>query len=193
MINVATTMASARMERSVTEQQFLIPRPTETSWGYQCILDKENIIGKFVGYTPVMNQRKDEECMTTFLDSVIVNGVQNLGLTPFEEFLPRSAPLVDFLSIGLHSGAARMERSNLVSEETLTGKRNEARAEREKARGLLTEVAAKREEAGRLQREEERLGAQADDLDKEVVDMEWQEPMLERRIADIERTHAEYL
>ena len=40
-----------------------------------------------------------------FLDKVIVNGVQDPGLTPFEEFLPRSAPLVDFLSIGIHSGA----------------------------------------------------------------------------------------
>ena len=34
MINVATTMAAARMEMSVTEQQFLIPRPTENSWGH---------------------------------------------------------------------------------------------------------------------------------------------------------------
>ena len=43
--------------------------------------------------------------MDAFLDSVIVNGIQDLGFTPFEEFLPRSAPLIDFLSIGLHSGA----------------------------------------------------------------------------------------
>ena len=86
-----------------------------------------------------------------------------------------------------------MESSNLVSEETLTRKKNEARAERDKARVLQTEAAAKREQAERLQREEERLGAQADDLDKEVVDMEWQEPMLERRIPDKEKTHAEYL
>ena len=50
MINTATTMAAARMERSVTEQQFLIPRPTENSWGHQRVLDKENIIRKFVGY-----------------------------------------------------------------------------------------------------------------------------------------------
>ena len=69
------------------------------------VLDKEKIIREFVGYTPVMNKRKDEECMTTFLDSVIVNGVQDPGLTPFEEFLPRSTPLEDFLSIDLHSGA----------------------------------------------------------------------------------------
>ena len=43
--------------------------------------------------------------MAIFLDKVKVNGVQNRGLTPFKEFLPRSAPLIDFLSIGIHSGA----------------------------------------------------------------------------------------
>ena len=95
MINAASTMVAARMERSVTKQQFLIPRPAENSWGHK-VLDKENIIWKFVGKTPVMDQKKDEECMTAVLDAVIVNRVQNLGLTPFEEFLPRSVPLVDF-------------------------------------------------------------------------------------------------
>ena len=43
--------------------------------------------------------------MTEFLDATIVNGVQDPGITPFKEFLPRSAPLVDFLAVGLHSGA----------------------------------------------------------------------------------------
>ena len=90
MINAASTMAAARMERSVTEQQFLIPHPAENSWGHKRVLDKENIIRKFVGKTSVMNQKKDEECMTAFLDAVILNRVQNPGLTPFEEFLPRS-------------------------------------------------------------------------------------------------------
>ena len=82
---------------------------------------------------------------------------------------------------------------NLVSEETLTQKRNEVRAEQEKARVLQAESAKIRADAEQLPREEERLGAHADDLDKEVVDMEWQEPMLEKEIADIERTHAIYL
>ena len=89
MINAASTMADARMERSKTEQQFLIPRPAENSWGHKRVLDKENIIRKFVGKTPVMNQKKDEECMTAFLDAVIVNP----GLTPFEEFCPGLLPL----------------------------------------------------------------------------------------------------
>ena len=105
MMNAASTMAAIRMERSVPEQQFIIPRPKENSWGHGRALDKEKIIREFFRYTPAMNKRKDAECMTAFLDSVIVNGVQDPGLTPFEEFLPRSAPLVDFLSIGLHSGA----------------------------------------------------------------------------------------
>ena len=105
MIKAATTMAAARMERSETGHQFIIPRPKENSWGHRRVLDKEKIIREFVGFTPVMNRKEDEECMSMFLDKVIVNGVQDLGLTPFEEFLPRSAPLVDFLSIGIHSGA----------------------------------------------------------------------------------------
>ena len=43
--------------------------------------------------------------MEKFLAKVRVDRVQDLGLTPFGEFLPRSAPLVDYLAIGLHSGA----------------------------------------------------------------------------------------
>ena len=53
----------------------------------------------------MMNRRKDAECMSEFLDATVVNGVQDLGFTPFKELLPRSAPLVDFLAVGLHSGA----------------------------------------------------------------------------------------
>ena len=41
----------------------------------------------------------------TFLNKVKVNGFQDPGLTPFGEFLPRSAPLVDFLSKGIHAEA----------------------------------------------------------------------------------------
>ena len=103
MIKAATAMAAARMERSELGQQFLILCPVENSWGKDQALDKEKIIREFVDFTPVMNKRQDEECMDMFLDNVIVNGVQDPGLTPFKEFLPRSAPLVHFLSIGIYS------------------------------------------------------------------------------------------
>ena len=105
MLNTAATMAAARTERSFPEQQFLIPRPKENSWGHRRVMDKENIIRAFVGTTPVMNTRMDANGMTEFLDATVVNGVQDPGITPFKEFLPRSAPLVDFLAVGLHSGA----------------------------------------------------------------------------------------
>ena len=98
MINAVSTMAAVRMERSLPEQQFLFPRPKENSWGHLSVLDKENIIRAFVGYTPVLNEGKDAECMTASLGSVIINGVQDSGFTPFEEFLPRSAPKVDFFN-----------------------------------------------------------------------------------------------
>ena len=81
------------MDRLETGHQFLISPPKENSWGNERVLDKARIIREFVGFTPTMNQREDEECMSMFLDKIIVNGVQDPGLTPFEEFLPRSAPL----------------------------------------------------------------------------------------------------
>ena len=105
MLNAAATMAAARTERSYPEQQFLIPRSKENSWGHRRVLDKEKIIRAFIGATPVINTRMKASCMTEFLDATIVNGVQDPGITLFKEFLPRSAPLVDFLAVGLHSGA----------------------------------------------------------------------------------------
>ena len=52
-----------------------------------------------------MNKKQDKECMVKFLDKVKVNGVQDPGLTLVKEFLPRSAPFIEFLSIGIHAGA----------------------------------------------------------------------------------------
>ena len=84
MVRAASAMAAARTERALPEQQFLIPRPKENSWGNLRALDKEKIIRAFVGSTPRMNKRKDAECMTAFLDAIVVNGVQDLGITPIE-------------------------------------------------------------------------------------------------------------
>ena len=108
--------------------------------------------------------------------------------------LARTIQMVKWIQVWVDARAYSAEELvNLVSEETLTRKRNEVRDEREKARVLQAESAKIRADAEQLQREEERLGAQADYLDKEVVEMEWQEPTLEQEIADLERTHAIYL
>ena len=105
MIKSDEVMRTARTEKLELGQKFMIPRPEENSWGKDRVLDKERIIREFVKFTPIMNKKRDEECMAKFLDKVKVNGVQDPGLTPFKEFLPRSAPLVDFLSIGIYSGS----------------------------------------------------------------------------------------
>ena len=76
--------------------------------------------------------------------------------------------------------AVKLEGSNLVSEETLTRKRNEAGAAQERTRVLRTDAAEKRLEADRLQKQEEKLGDLADKLSKGAID--WR-PMLERKIA----------
>ena len=107
MVKADETMIAARKERSEQGQQFMIPCPRVNSWGKGQALDKERIICEFVKFSPIMNQCRDEECMTNFLNKVIANGVQDPGLTPYGEFLPRSAPLIDFLWIGLHYGAGR--------------------------------------------------------------------------------------
>ena len=91
MIKADKAMRAARTERSELGQQFLILRPTENSWGKDRVLNKERIICEFVEFTPIMNKRRDKECMAVVLDRVKVNGVQDLGLTPFKKFLPRSA------------------------------------------------------------------------------------------------------
>ena len=83
MIKAATAMAAARMKRSESGQQFLILCPVENSWGKDQALDKERIIQEFVEFTPLMNKRRVEECMSIFLDKVIVNGVQDPGSTSF--------------------------------------------------------------------------------------------------------------
>ena len=64
MIKAATTMTAARMERSESGQQFFIPRPKENSWGNKRVVDNKRIIQEFVRFTPVMNQREDEKCMS---------------------------------------------------------------------------------------------------------------------------------
>ena len=44
MMKAAMMMAAARMERSETGHQYIIPRPRENSWGHRRFLDKERII-----------------------------------------------------------------------------------------------------------------------------------------------------
>ena len=74
----------------------MIHHSEENSWGKGRALDKERIISEFVDITPITNKRRHEGCMTKFLEKFKVNGVQDPGFNSFREFLPMSAPLVNF-------------------------------------------------------------------------------------------------
>ena len=96
MIMADTAMPDASNKRSEQNHQFFIPRPPSNVWGKGWELEKERIIEMF---KPVMNKKRDQECMELYLNKVRVDGVQDPGLTPFKEFLLRPAPLVDYLSV----------------------------------------------------------------------------------------------
>ena len=98
-------MRSARSSRSEEFQQFLIPCPRENVWSKGRELEKQRFIEMITGTESVMGKKKDNLCMEKFLNSVKSDGVLDPGLTPYLEFLLRSAPLVDYLIIGMATRA----------------------------------------------------------------------------------------
>ena len=81
-------------------------------------------------------------------DAVIVNGVQDPGFTPFEEFLPRSAPKIGSSTI------SHVCQISDITRRTLSALKAQIRVEQGKARELRAKAAEKEEESERSQREE---------------------------------------
>ena len=90
-------------------------------------------------------------------DVVIVNGVQDLGLTPLEEFLPRSAPKIG------SSTVSHVSQIPAIIHRTLSALKAQIRVEQGWARELRAAAAEKEEESERRQHEERRLCSKADD------------------------------
>ena len=120
-------------------------------------------------------------------DVVIVNGVQDPGLTPLKEFLPRSAPKIG------SSTVSQVSQIPAITHRTLSVLKAQIRIEQGRARELQAKAAEKEEESERSQCEERRLGSQADDLAEALVKMEWQETRLERKIASLEQNLDDHL
>ena len=56
---------------------FLVPQTCDVVWGENRKISKVALIRKLVGYTPRMNQCKDNTCMRDYLDAVKDDGTQN--------------------------------------------------------------------------------------------------------------------
>ena len=81
-------------------------------------------------------------------DVVIVNGVQDPGLTPLKEFLPRSAPKIG------SSTVSQVSQIPAITHRTLSVLKAQIRIEQGRARELQAATAEKEEDSERSQREE---------------------------------------
>ena len=104
-----------------------------------------------------------------------MNGVQDPGFTPLEEFLPRSAPTVA-LSVSCLCQVPDVTR------QTLSALKAQIRQDQGRAKELRTKAAEKEEDFKRTQREELRLSSQADRLGDKLAKMDRQEARLNRKI-----------
>ena len=114
-------------------------------------------------------------------DVILVNGVQDPGFTPYEEFLPRSAPMTA-LSVSL------VYQVPDISRKTLSALKDQIRIDRGQARELRIQAAEKEEYSKRSEQEEWRLSSQAEELDERLAKLRRQEARLNRKIYNLGKT-----
>ena len=119
-------------------------------------------------------------------DEIIVNGVQDPGFTPFEEFLPRSAPTIA-LSV------SQLCQVPDITRQSLSSLKAQIREDQGRARDLRTKAAEKEADFKRSQREELRLSSQADRLGDKLAKMDRQEARLNRKIYILNNEHGNLL
>ena len=95
-------------------------------------------------------------------DVVLVNGVQDPGLTPYQEFLPRSAP-TSALPV---SHAYQVPD---ISRKLISALKDQIRLDHGRARELRIQAAEKEEDSKKSEQEEWRLSSQADKLDNKLT------------------------
>ena len=98
--DIATkSMINARARVATPEDEILVPKPVRNLWNKGNIYDRPVLMQKYLGYPPVMNKGRDQECMERFLPKIIVSGVQDPKLDTFKNLLPAGALILDFLSV----------------------------------------------------------------------------------------------
>ena len=108
----------------------------------------------------------------------LVNGVQDPGFTPHEEFMLRSAPTVAPSVPCVHQVPD-------ISRKTFSALKDQIRINRGRAREFRMQAAEKEEDSKRSEQEEWRLSYQADELDGKLVKLCRQESCLNRKISNL--------
>ena len=82
-----------------TEQTWLIPQPSKSTWSDSLEFIKVNLVREMVGYKPRINNKKDAKCMDTYRLSTPESELVMTKLGPVKGYLPVEAPLLDLLTV----------------------------------------------------------------------------------------------
>ena len=99
------SMAVKRVEEQkmavfTSVQSILCPQPTKISWGENRSLAKSRIMNQVCGRSH-MTGRGDVAYMEQYLSNVARDGINDVGLTDWSDFMVAEAPLLEFLSLDL--------------------------------------------------------------------------------------------
>ena len=97
-------MVHRRQGETSESHRFLIPQLSTVTWGENRVLDKHDIISEVIGdgVRPKMGKKNDASCMQNYLNRVDPSGLQDPGLTSWENFIPNKATLLDYLAVVTH-------------------------------------------------------------------------------------------
>ena len=88
---------NARSQRTVPEDTILIEHPENICWGESRTINKTKLVSQITGYRPRIASYKDEVCMKDYLENIPKSTLLIPKISTFKEYLPESAPLLDFL------------------------------------------------------------------------------------------------
>ena len=94
---VKEVWVSARSQGILPEDTILIEHPEKMCWGESRKINKTSLVSQITGYKPRIVSFKDEVCMKVYLEKIPKSTLPIPKISTLKEFLPESAPLLDFL------------------------------------------------------------------------------------------------
>ena len=95
-----------RNEPSTPEHSILIPQGPIIVWGENKEFSKRNLVRNLCIHEPHMARGTDRRCMEEYLTKVAIDGLQDVGVGEWEDFLPIGVPLIDLYSLVVQDEAS---------------------------------------------------------------------------------------
>ena len=94
---VKEVWVSARSRGILPEDTILIKHPEKRCLGESRKINKSSLVSQITGYKTKIAAFKDDICMKSYLEKIPKSTLTILKIATLKEFLPESAPLLDFL------------------------------------------------------------------------------------------------